>query len=146
MAPPAVYYLDTSALVKRYLSESGSAFVSQLFGSQRKPGTFFASALTYVEMVAAFTRRVPQAPESALQQFVLDWRGFRKVPVDADIISRGAALAQLHRLRAADAIQLASALRLAASLPGISLLTSDAEMLLAAKAEGLQVDNPNLYR
>jgi predicted nucleic acid-binding protein len=57
-----------------------------------------------------------------------------------------ATLAQVHRLRAADAVQLASALQVAAVVPTSLLLTADAEMVAAAQANGLQVDNPNQYQ
>jgi predicted nucleic acid-binding protein len=52
----AVYFLDSSALVKRYVNETGSAWVLGLYTPM--PGNeFFVAATTGVEIVAAITRR-----------------------------------------------------------------------------------------
>jgi predicted nucleic acid-binding protein len=50
------YFLDTSALVKRYHQESGSAEVERLFGKEDR--RFFASRLALVEMHSCFARLV----------------------------------------------------------------------------------------
>jgi hypothetical protein len=52
----AVYFLDSSALVKRYINETGSAWVLGLFGPTLDY-EFFVAAVTGVEIVAAITRR-----------------------------------------------------------------------------------------
>ena len=52
----AVLYLDTSALAKRYLSETGSTWVVSLFAPSAGH-TVFIAAITAVEFVAAITRR-----------------------------------------------------------------------------------------
>ena len=139
-------FLDTSALLKRYVIEQGSRYVTQFFTPYRRRPRIFVSELTYVEALAAFARRSPAPPAATARAFVADYRqGVRKVLVDRAIIEQAALLAQTRRLRAADAIQLASALRVATSVPDILLLTADLEMIVAAQAEGLQVENPNRY-
>jgi uncharacterized protein len=141
-----VVFLDTSALVKRYVAEQGSRFVAQFFEPSTKAAVIFVSTLTYVEVIAAFSRRLPAPPEALNQLFIDDYRrGMEKIPVSAAIIERAATLSRTHRLRAADAIQLASALRIVSTLTKLMLLTADAEMIMAAQAEGLSVDNPNRY-
>jgi predicted nucleic acid-binding protein len=142
----SVIFFDTSALVKRYVMEPGSTFVTQLLTSHLEPPVVFVSVLTYVEMTAAFNRRQPAIPAAIGQAFAADYRqGMQKIAIGESIIERAVALCHLHRLRAADAIQLASALWVARRLPGILLLAADAEMLLAARAEGLQADDPNRH-
>lgn len=141
-----VVFMDTSALVKRYVAEQGSRFVAQFFEPNTQATAIFVSTLTYVEVIAAFSRRLPAPPETLAQRFVDDYRrGMEKIPVGATIIERAAALSRAHRLRAADAIQLASALRIATTVRKLMLLTADAEMIMAAQAEDLRVDNPNRY-
>lgn len=139
-------FLDTSALLKRYVIEQGSHYVTHFFTPYRGRPRIFISELTYVEALAAFARRLPAPPEATISAFVADYRqGVRKIVVDRAIIKQAGLLAQARRLRAADAIQLASALRAAESVPDILLLTADLEMIAAAQAEGLQVENPNRY-
>lgn len=52
----AVYFLDSSALVKRYINETGSAWVVELFAPTLN-NEWFVAAITGVEIVAAITRR-----------------------------------------------------------------------------------------
>ncbi|MEH2159716.1 MAG: type II toxin-antitoxin system VapC family toxin [Nostoc sp.] len=51
-----IYFIDSSALVKRYISETGSAWVLGLFDPTLKNEVFIA-AITSVELIAAITRR-----------------------------------------------------------------------------------------
>jgi predicted nucleic acid-binding protein len=139
-------FLDTSALLKRYVIEQGSHHVTQFFTPYRRQSRIFVSELTYVEALAAFARRSPAPPAATSKAFMADYqRGMRKVFIDRAIIEQAALLAQTHRLRSADAIQLASVLRVVESVPDILLLTADLEMIVAAQIEGLQVENPNRY-
>ncbi|MEH2323291.1 MAG: type II toxin-antitoxin system VapC family toxin [Nostoc sp.] len=52
----AIYFIDSSALVKRYISETGSSWVLQLFDPTLKNEVFIA-AITAVEIIAAITRQ-----------------------------------------------------------------------------------------
>lgn len=66
------------------------------------------------------------------------------------LISQAADLAQMHGLRAYDALQLAAALqvhneRCAFSLPGLVLVSADLALNAAAMAEGLNVEDPNTH-
>lgn len=59
-------------------------------------------------------------------------------------------VAERHALRGYDCVQFAAALavhrvRLAANLDELVLLAADRELLAAARAEGMQVGNPNEY-
>ena len=49
------YYLDSSALVKRYVTETGSAWVREL--CQDAANAIFISELALVEVGSAFARR-----------------------------------------------------------------------------------------
>jgi hypothetical protein len=52
----AVYFVDSSALVKRHISEIGSTWVLSLFDPALNNDVLIA-AITGVEIVAAITRR-----------------------------------------------------------------------------------------
>lgn len=55
-------------------------------------------------------------------------------------------LAEKHRLRAADALQLAVALDVARVMrTPLTFVAADVELLGAARAEGLAIDNPNSH-
>jgi len=140
-------FLDSSALAKQYIAEQGSHYVAQYFIAPATSVHIFVSTLTYVEVIAAISRRVPALPVTVLEDFVADYQqGMQKIALDRTIIEHAALLARLRRLRAADAIQLASVLRIARRTPGVLLVTADLEMIAAAQAEGLQVENPNRHQ
>ena len=59
-------------------------------------------------------------------------------------------LAEAHSLRGYDAVQLATAVEihirgLTLGLPALTLVSADEELNLAARAEGLVVEDPNMH-
>lgn len=52
----SLYFLDTSALVKQYHDESGSAVVNSLFDNS--DNIFVIASITLAEFASAFTRKV----------------------------------------------------------------------------------------
>lgn len=147
------YFLDTSALVKRYIKEPGSSWLRSALKNRRKRPTYVAM-LAEVEFVAAIARRQRggdiTAAKSAeiIRQFGQHWATQHTVIAWTESISREAiGLAQRFALRANDAIQLASVLvvhrfRGEVSLPAIILLSSDLELNDAARALGIVVQDP----
>ncbi len=110
-------YLDTSALVKLYVYEEGSDLVHRAVKDTWRTR---ASELAYTEARSAFARK---HREGALDDEYLglvvgwldeDWEHFSYDPIvpDAELCRRAGGLAEKHSLRALDALQLASALRL----------------------------------
>ncbi len=74
--------------------------------------------------------------------FAQDYRIFE---VTIPLLRKASQLADLHALRAYDAVQLASALEVRVIVPSLTLLSADTELNTAATAEGLPVDNPNMH-
>jgi len=143
------YFLDSSALVKRFIREEGTARVLELV--RGVPG-LRVSRLALVEVTSTLVRR---ARGGDLEADVLDGllRGlenefrsrFDVQPLSEATFMRGADLVRSHALRAADAIQLASALECAAALSNrsdLTLVSSDHELNAAAEQEGLTVLDP----
>lgn len=136
-----IYFLDTSALVKRYVTEAGSAMVRGLFSRRRQVAV---SRLAYAEVVAASARRQregtlsPNVHERILERLADDLSTFIVVEVRQATLSPVQGLCARHPLRAYDAVQLAAALVLSQSGSAIDFWTTDRALRLAARAEGLR--------
>jgi predicted nucleic acid-binding protein len=152
----AVYFLDSSALVKRYVAERGSGWVWTLTDPAAGHRCWI-TAITPIEAVAAFYRRaragtltVAQA-QQAEQQFLQELpTHYQLVTFSPVIVNRALALVAVYPLRAYDAVQLSSALHLrdqhlALGLPALVFLSADQNLNQLALTEGLQVDDPNQH-
>jgi hypothetical protein len=152
----AVYFVDSSALVKRYINEIGSTWVLSLFDPTLNNDVLIA-AITGVEIVAAITRRARGGSISAMDamaactQFRSDLQPeYQVVEITENIINSAMALAEAHGLRGYDAVQLAAgreinALCIASGLPPVTFVSADNELNTAAASDGLLIENPNDY-
>lgn len=144
-------FLDSSALTKRYLTESGSAWVSTL-ADLASANTLVVAEITRVEVAAALATRhragaITQAERDLLVTLLLHHfdAEYRILAITPALTASAVALTQAHRLRGYDAVQLAAALAAAAVLPGLVFVAADDDLLAAARAEGLAVENPNQH-
>lgn len=111
------YYLDASALVKRYADEPGSTWIRQVTDPLTQNSVLIAE-ITLAEIAAALAakHRAPggitqEQRDRALSRFLQDCdEHFLLLPVDRPVIDRAVELTQNHRLRGYDAVQLAIAL------------------------------------
>ena len=139
-----MYYLDSSAWVKRYVMEIGSGRVRALFLRSEQ---IASASLGYVETVAALSRRLLE-PDAAIvaSKVRADWQSMIRLHIVPAIADKAAELARQYKLRGADAVHLAAALSLQNSLSGTNepliLVASDAELLEAACQERLAVEDP----
>lgn len=152
----AIYFLDSSALVKRYINETGSAWVLGLF-TPTLSNEFFVAAITGIEIVAAITRRARNGSvtvaDAALicNQLRSDLQtDYQVIEITEGIINSAMALAETQGLRGYDAVQLAAGcaingLCIANGLSPIIFVSADEELNLAAANEGLLIENPNHY-
>jgi uncharacterized protein len=107
-----ILYLDTSALVKLYATEPGSAETERLVTASRQVAS---SLIAYAETRAALARkfRMRQMNQNEFNahkdEFELHWAGFFKLPVDARVVRLAGELAERFGLRGYDAIHLATA-------------------------------------
>ena len=137
--------------MKRYIQEIGTVWVRALTASGT--GNFFYLArITDVEVTAALARRRGQPGLSvvqavaALRQFRRDFgQDYRVVEITIALLQRAAQLADTHALRGYDAVQLAVALDVHAQDQALVLDSADAELNVAATAEGLRVEDPNTH-
>lgn len=152
----AIYFLDSSALVKRYISENGSVWVSGLF-APLLDNEFFVAAITGVEIVAAVTRRARSGSISAADaasvcnQLRSDLQtDYQIIEITEGVINSGMKLAEAQGLRGYDAVQLAAGcaineLCVNSGLSPIVLVSADDELNSAATNSGLLIENPNNY-
>ncbi len=147
----AVDFLDASAVMKRYVQETGVAWV-QALAAPNAGHSLIVARITLTETVAAITRRerggsiTPHDAATALADFQLDFaRQYIIVEISAGIVAHAARLARRHGLRGYDAVQLAAALEIHANDSSMWLLSADVELNTAAAVEGLHVDDPNSH-
>ena len=149
-----IFFFDTSALVKRYLHEKGSARVRHLL--QTADAIFYQTFVVPLEMTSAFYRQHRGGQMSVEElSFVLRSYGVHShkeyllVPYSESLINLAEALISRHPLRALDAVQLASALELRGALPvdapPLIFVSADDRLVKTAGQEHLQVENPESF-
>lgn len=127
-----IIYVDTSAVLKLVIAEDESAATAGYLSAAASQGDILAaSMLLYTELHCAGRRRgIPgELINTALS-------GINLVDVSRPDLMYAAALP--GKLRSADAIHLATAIRLQADV----LVAYDAELLAAAVEAGLAVQSP----
>ena len=150
------YFLDSSALVKRCVPELGSEWIQAL----ADPGAgniLIIARITWVEVVSALARRQREGSLSStdlnlvIQQFRFDLNTqYRVIEIDQPLIEQAGQLVIQFPLRAYDAIQLASGLRIqsafaSATFTTMTFLTADNQLLQIAQSASLTVENPNSF-
>ena len=140
-----VYYVDTSALVKRYHVESGSQRVDQLFGDPT--ATFLTANIALTEITSALDRKVQEnlltrdALNTVLAAIARDLlEDFWLIEIERVHILRSQELILRHHLRTLDTLHLAVLLSLQDLAP--VLVSSDQKLLEAAKLERFAVLDP----
>jgi predicted nucleic acid-binding protein len=138
-----IVFFDTSALIKRYLEETGSDAVAELCSSASLAA---ASQLLYAEMIATFARKRREDPSNAavidqrLQAFRTDFQTLTRIALDDDVHRRVDDLLGRHPLRGADAVHLASAVLVRDVLQEqVTFACADQRLVDAARAEGLLI-------
>ncbi|HEX5760985.1 MAG TPA: type II toxin-antitoxin system VapC family toxin [Thermoanaerobaculia bacterium] len=135
-----ILYLDTSSLVKLYVSEEGSDEVWRLVAEASLVAT---SVLAYPEARSAFARlrreqavtaREAERLKADLEQ---DWPRYLALDVGEPVWRRAGDLAERHALRGFDSLHLASFLSLASAGLGEAVRFSafDERLNVAALAE-----------
>jgi predicted nucleic acid-binding protein len=123
-------YLDSSALVKRYVDEEGSETVLEVMDHA---DVCSICRVGFVETVRAVARR--GQPED-VERLEGDWTGVDVIEVDKALTEHAAKLALELGLRSLDALHLAAALSVSSSRP--TFATWDRRLHRAARERGLR--------
>ncbi|MBX9811049.1 MAG: type II toxin-antitoxin system VapC family toxin [Burkholderiales bacterium] len=106
-----ILYLDTSALVKLFVTETHSKRVRQAVSAAQLTVTH---AIAYVEACATFARAAHARGDEALfpalrKNLDIQWRAWEILDATEPLIRRAADLAGRYRLRGYDSLHLAAA-------------------------------------
>ena len=149
----ALAYLDTSALVKRYVLERGSAWIKQLCETE----PIAISAIASAEVASTFARKAKEGVLTAAQRdtlfglFLSDAQSYVVIGMNKTVVQRAAVMLLTAppgvRLRTLDALHAASAERVfgRARRRGIAtgdFVAADGNLLAAAQWAGLSTVNP----
>ena len=142
-------YLDTSALIKRYIEEEGTEGILELTEDSAAVQVIILD-ITPLEARSALRRRqregdISEADASGISnQIETDVSSsFLVQPSTSAVIEDGARLIDRHALRAYDALQLAGCLVTREQVPGpLTFVCADVRLCAAATQEGLAVLDP----
>jgi uncharacterized protein len=138
-------YLDTSALVKLYVTESESLLVRSWVAEAT---VVLTAAITYAEARAALaqSRRSGVLSSSDLRRAVAEldaaWPGYNAVGITEALVQRAGRLAEAHALRGYDAVHLAAGLQVHSREEHCRFGAFDARLNDAARREGLRLAGP----
>lgn len=148
------YFLDSSALVKRYVPETGSAWIRAL-SAPNTGNSLIIARITWVEVKSAIARReregslTPSDRKLIIQRFRSDLNNqYQVIELDSTLAERAGQLVEQYPLRAYDAVQLASVLLLQSAFATTQstspiFLSADNRLSTVAIGLGLLFDNPN---
>lgn len=128
-------YVDSSALLKRYVDEADSAVADALL---RGDSALLTARHTIVEVRRNLARLLSgRELVAARAGFAADLHAFSIIELDQATCESAASIAEATGVRTLDALHLAAAQRVAA--PGFGFLTFDLRQAQAARALGIPV-------
>lgn len=154
----AIFFFDTSALVKRYALEDGRLWV-QSVTDPAAANRIYVARITGAEVIAAIRlkERERQITAADAAKVIADFRHdfanqYQIIEITDAVITRAMSLIETHVLKGYDGVQLAAAVEInnlimaigmpAAGVPALTLIAADKQVNKAALAEGLTVENP----
>lgn len=150
----SAYFLDSSAMVKRFSKETGTIWILSLF-RRASSNSIYISRVTPVETVAGLAKQFRTGAISAGEldrstKRLIRGVNFRFIFVEVNRLVTDTAmdLVRHHGLRGFDAIQLSTAVeasrqRELLGAPSLIFVSADKNLNAAARAEGLAVEDPN---
>ena len=138
-----ISYLDTSALLKRYVEELGSGELKDWWPSMDLFGT---ALITRAEMAAALGKASRRGwlekdeAQRAWNFFLEDWESLAVIEITAPLVARAGDLSWYDGLRGYDAVHLAAMLVWQDAVgQEITLATFDRQLWEAAQQKGLNL-------
>ncbi len=138
-----ILYLDASALVKRYVTEPGSAEVKEAIAQAELIGT---ALISRAEVAAALAKAVRiqalirEEATSSLRAFRNEWPDLIRIQLTELVVARADAFAWEYGLRGYDAVHLAAAALWQDAMGArVTLATFDRALWTAGSRAGLAV-------
>ncbi len=134
-------FFDTSALMKRYINETGSDKVDRLMDSAEM---IVVSSVTYLESLSTVRRLLKENIldfedyQTIRKNLKEDFKYFVVIKFDSEIETTTIDLIDQYQLKTLDSIQLASAIHNI----DCDFVVSDARLIKAARRKGMKVVNP----
>jgi predicted nucleic acid-binding protein len=128
-------YVDTSALLKRYIAEDESERCEQILLGDL---AWVTARHTWVEVVRNLSRLLSGSERGRVKRiFRSDWERMYVVEIDATVCERAGDLAETLQVRTLDALHLAAAERAGGGV--LPFLTYDIRQAQAARSLGWSV-------
>ena len=148
-----IYYLDTSAVMKRYKSEIGSNVVEELFMGLTGSEFLITSQLTVLEANSVAARHL-EGPaimrreyRTMRERFIRDMRDYQVtiIPVQSELVAEAANTVFDYPLRTLDALHFTSAVMVVRELRGqdIYMVSADREIIAACEAYRILTLDPS---
>ncbi|MDI6602963.1 MAG: type II toxin-antitoxin system VapC family toxin [Patescibacteria group bacterium] len=154
----ANYYLETSAFLKRYKQEKGSAFVNQIIEDSSSVILYLNLTLVEVNRVLFCLYKYPQAIgevqpiskdvfDSLIAQFGDDLLKMKKIVLTEEIIKETREILEKRYLKSLDLLHLATFLIVKKEFLDVKLISADRNIIEVAKTFVPENDiiNPETY-
>lgn len=141
-------FFDTSALVKRYYDEPGTAVVDRLVESEETKVVL--TAITVIEAVSAFRRKYNRddIPEKVIDELLTAFfeealSSFLIVSTEEALFTHSFDLILEDDLRTLDSLQLSAALAVSEEVGEMTFVSADKELVSVASKRGAETFNPD---
>ena len=148
-----IYYLDTSAIMKRYKSEIGSNVVEELFTGLTGSEFLITSQLTVLEANSVVARHLGgpsimrREYRTMRERLIRDMRDYQVtiIPVQSELVAEAANTVFDYPLRTLDALHFTSAVMIVTELrdQDIYMVSADREIIEACEAYGILTLDPS---
>ena len=138
-----ILYFDTSALIKRYINETGSSKVDELMDSAKM---VFVSVIAEIEALSAFRRLLEEKAigrsdfNNLKNELETDFKYFEVIELDKDLTAEAKRLIEKYKIKTLDSIQLASVYLIKEDIN--NFVVCDKTLLKCALKEGIKAINP----
>jgi predicted nucleic acid-binding protein len=139
------YFLDTSALIKRYIQEKETEAVRRIFAESTE---IYVSFITEIETTSSLRRLLVEGKitnqqfESLLHESEEDFSDFKVIPFSLEIKTMAKELIKRHQLKTLDSIQLAAYLSL--DFKNIPIVVYDDKLFSSAFKESSNAIKPTV--
>ncbi len=137
-------FCDTSALIKKYISETGSEKFEKILSKTDK---IYVSAITEIETISTFKRLFTEKAidknefDMIVKDFETDYQFFSVVSIDSYVIKHALKMINQYQLKTLDSIQLGTAVFLESEID--LFVACDEKLIKTALKEKIKVINPN---